>query len=107
MGLTEELKEIKDNCKEHTTELNKRLQHGSEKFIVIDGEVAALQRWQKLQNGTLQQLAVKIELNNTMLQEMKLDLATGKPSWALVVFITLLSNITVALAVFILKGGMG
>ncbi len=106
MELAEVVKEIKDNCKEHTQELNKRLQQGAEKFIVIDGEVAALQRWQKLQNGTLQQLAVKLELNNSMLQELKLDLATGKPSWALVVFITLLSNITVALAVYVIKGGL-
>ncbi len=106
MELADVVKEIKENCKEHSTEINKRLQHGSEKFIVIDGEVAALQRWQKLQNGTLQQLAVKLELNNNMLQEMKLDLATGKPSWALVIFITLLSNITVALAVYVIKGGL-
>ncbi len=107
MDTAEVLKEIRDNCKEHTTELNKRLHHGAERFIVIEQDITALQRWQKLQNGTLKELSVEVKLNNVMLQEMKLELATGKPSWALVVFITLLSNITVALAVFILKGGLG
>lgn len=77
-------------------------------------DIVALQEWQVRQNGTLtviQNSLQKIEkrINSIQLDDIssiRIEMAKGKPSWAMLAIITFLSSVAVGAVVFAIKIGV-
>ena len=115
MSTAEDIKEIKNNCIKTNKEFSARLSEGTKTFAVYGQRLVNLEDWQHKQNGTL--VHIKDDLidirkdlvdmrseSTTELHNLRLEVAKGRPTWAVVTILTLLSSATVGLAVAFFTG---
>ena len=86
--------------------------HKGAMFVVGNSkDITALQEWQERQNGTLAEMNqclkdIKKQIARLQAEDianLRLEMAKGKPSWAVLIIISFLLSMTVGAIVFALK----
>ena len=102
--LSKDLKEMQDAV------------HKGAMFVVGNSkDITALQEWQERQNGTLEKIEwhlckIDDKLNALQVEDinnLRLEMAKSKPSWAVLALITFLTSVTVGAVVFAIRMGAG
>ena len=84
-----------NDCYAHNKEIVERLSQGNKQFAIHNKDIEHLKEWQKRQNGSLGEIADCMKEIKDDVQEIKLENAQGKPSWAVALIMgALLSAIT-------------
>ena len=86
--------------------------HQGAMFVVGNSkDITALQEWQQRQNGTLREIEKCLaaidkrihQLQTEDIVSLRLELARGKPTWAIALILAFMSSLTVGAIVFALR----
>jgi hypothetical protein len=101
MTVEQEIKAMIERCDQHRTGIALRLSDGNKQFVSIAGRIEALELWQQRQNGALQRMDEKLGEMLAALHGLQIEMATGRPSWAILALITTLFSLSVGLGVYV------
>ncbi len=102
MVTEQELKDFKAACDAHRKEISEKLSAGSQKFTEVFGRLGQLEA----RHGEF--LAALADINRDLkkmvqtLTELRLDIAAGRPSWAIMIIITTLFSASVGLITYVI-----
>jgi len=98
----EAIKMIKENCIDHQKLIAEQLSQGTRRFTEQEKDLEHLKDWQKRQNGSLGEIADCMKEIKDDVQEIKLENARGRPSWALSIAFAALLSLVTGLVVYLL-----
>ena len=98
----EAIKMIKENCINHQKLIAEQLSQGTRRFVEQEKDLEYLKDWQKRQNGSLGEIAACMKEIKADVQEIKLENARGRPSWALSITLAALISMVTGLVVYLL-----
>ncbi len=83
------LSAIREHCSQQQEGFAKRLNEGVNKFTEIDKDMESLKRWQKSQNGCLEDIKTDINKIKEDINSMKHEYLQGRPTWAMMIIISI------------------
>lgn len=106
----------RSECRMTFSSIMDRLAKGAEHMAVHDEQIKTLQTWETTQNGSLNTLATSImELSKSMatsistltteINNLRLEVVGGRPTWATTIILSILCSLVVGLSVALLRGG--
>jgi len=98
----ETIRAIKQNCVENNKNIAEQLAQGNKKFAEQGKDLEHLKDWQQRQNGNLAEIATCMQAIKDDVQEIKLEAARGKPSWAVSLALGALLSVITGLAVYLI-----
>ena len=101
--LENQVKEILERCDTHRREVRDSLADGAKKFALQDARIGSLEIRHTELSDVIREMTTELKEMVKCLNSIKLDLATGRPSWLLAIIITGLFSAMVGMAVYIVK----
>jgi len=80
---------FKEHCAERHNFLTTKIANGVTKFTEIDKDLENFKIWQKNQNGCLNDIKKEIKEMRNDISEMKQEYLHGRPSWFVLVLISI------------------
>ncbi len=101
MTTEQDIKEMIERCDQHRKEIAERLATGSRNFTEINGRINNLEVRHSELADAIREMTDELKQMVTTLTDIRLDMATGRPSWAILALITTLFSTCVGLSVYV------